>query len=123
RGGMGVIYRAVQKKLHRTVALKMILAGHLASPEEIQRFYSEAEAAAQLDHPGIVPIFEVGEHDGKHFFSMGYIDGGSLASKLRDGPLPPRAAARFVKEIAKAVGYAHESCIVSRYAKPSNVLL
>ena len=123
RGGMGVVYKARQVKLNRVVAIKMILSGQLASKEDVQRFYTEAEAAAGLDHPGIVPIFEVGEHEGQHYFSMGFVDGESLSSRLSDGPLPPREAAELIRKVAEAVQYAHDQGVIHRDLKPANVLL
>jgi eukaryotic-like serine/threonine-protein kinase len=122
-GGMGVVYLARQESLRRTVALKTILAGDLSSPDEILRFHQEAEAAAQLDHSGIVPIFEVGEHEGQHYFSMGYVEGGSLADRIKHGPLPPRQASELVRQVAEAVAYAHERGVIHRDLKPGNILL
>lgn len=123
RGGMGVVYRARQIKLNRIVALKMILSGQFASGDEIRRFYQEAESAATLEHPGIVPIFEVGEYRHRHYFSMGYVEGGSLAQRLRQGPLAEREAAQLMAQVADAVQYAHEQGIVHRDLKPGNILL
>ena len=97
RGGMGVVFQARQVSLNRTVALKMILAGQLADETRRPRFYTEAEAAANLDHPGIVPIYEVGQHEGQHYFSMGFVEGQSLSQRLADGPLPPREAAELIR--------------------------
>ena len=123
RGGMGVVFKARQVNLNRIVALKMILAGQLAGEEEVQRFHAEAEAAANLDHPGIVPIYEVGEVDGQHYFSMGFVDGDSLADRLTDGPLKPRQAAEVIRKICDAMAYAHENGVIHRDLKPANVLM
>jgi WD40 repeat protein/tRNA A-37 threonylcarbamoyl transferase component Bud32 len=123
RGGMGVVYKARQLTLNRIVALKMILAGQLASKLDVERFYSEARAAGELQHPNIVAIHEVGQHNGQHFFSMDYVNGPSLADKVVDGTWPPREAARLMRQIAKAVHYAHTRGIVHRDLKPRNVLL
>lgn len=123
RGGMGVVYRARQVRLNRTVALKMILSGQFAGEADVQRFQTEAEAAAQLDHPGIVPVYEVGEHEGHHFFSMGLVDGDSLAARIADGPLPAKEAAALVRRIADAIQYAHSKGVIHRDLKPANILL
>lgn len=123
RGGMGIVYKARQIKLKRIVALKMILAGQLASEEEIQRFHAEAEAAASLEHSGIVPIYEVGQLGGQYFFSMAFVEGKSLAKVLQQGPLTPERAADYVGQIADAISYAHNENIIHRDLKPANVLL
>ena len=103
RGGMGVVYKARQVKLNRIVAVKMILGGQLASPTDIRRFLTEAEAAANLQHPNIVAIHEVGEHEGRHYFSMDYVEGRNLADHVRDNPLPAARAAQLIKTIAEAI--------------------
>jgi eukaryotic-like serine/threonine-protein kinase len=123
RGGMGIVYRARQVSLDRVVALKMILAGRLATPEDLLRFRTEAEAAGRLKHPNIVAVHEVSEVDGQHFFSMDFIEGVSLTDKLRSGPLPSRVAARYVRTIARAVHHAHRQGVLHRDLKPSNILL
>lgn len=123
KGGMGVVYKARQRRLDRLVALKTIRRAEAASDEDVQRFQAEAEAAARLDHPGIVPIFEVGEEHGRHFLSMALVEGGSLAGRLANGPLEPRAAAALVKTVTEAVAYAHDRGIVHRDLKPANILL
>ena len=123
RGGMGVVYRAKQTSLNRIVAIKMILAGHLASDDDVKRFRTEAEAAGQLKHPGIVPVHEVGVHEGHHYFSMDYIEGHSLTEIVRENPLAGRKAAEYVRSIADAVQYAHLQGTLHRDLKPSNILI
>jgi eukaryotic-like serine/threonine-protein kinase len=120
---MGVVYRARQKSLNRTVALKMLLSGVHASPLELARFKTEAEAVAQLQHPNIVQIYEIGEHNGLPFFAMEFVEGPSLAEPLSKGPVNPRAAAQLIETLARAVQVAHERGIVHRDLKPANVLL
>ncbi len=123
RGGMGVVYKARQVSLNRIVALKMILAGQLASEREVQRFYTEAQAAANLQHPNIVAIHEVGQHAGQHYFSMDYVAGKSLAQLVREKPFAGAQAARYVKTIADAIEYAHQHGTLHRDLKPANVLI
>jgi serine/threonine protein kinase len=123
RGGMGVVHRALQKDLGRPVALKMILAGAQAGAQDLARFRTEAEAVARLRHPNIVHIYEVGEHDGRPYFSLEFVDGGSLDAKLDGTPLPSRPAAQLVETLARAVHHAHEHGIVHRDLKPANILL
>jgi eukaryotic-like serine/threonine-protein kinase len=123
RGGMGVVFQARQLSLNRPVALKMILAGQLADDVDVKRFYTEAEAAANLDHPGIVPIYEVGQHEGQHHFSMGFVEGQSLSHRLADGPLPPREAAELIGSVCEAIEFAHQHGVIHRDLKPANILL
>lgn len=123
RGGMGVVYRARQRGLNRLVALKMVLAGGLASEAEVQRFHLEAEAAANLRHPGIVAVYEVGESEGRHFYSMEYIEGAGLNELVRQNPLPVETAVRYVRDVALAMHHAHQQGVLHRDLKPSNVLI
>jgi tetratricopeptide (TPR) repeat protein len=123
RGGMGVVYKARQVSLNRTVAVKMILAGQLAGAPEVLRFRGEAEAAAHLNHPNIVAIHEIGQYDGQHYFSMDYVEGQNLAEFVGQKPLPPKQAAKYLKTIAEAIQYAHEGGILHRDLKPSNILI
>jgi WD40 repeat protein/serine/threonine protein kinase len=125
QGGMGIVYRARQVSLNRIVALKMILTGQFASEMEVKRFRAEAEAAAQLDHPNIVPIYDVGEVKSQHFFSMRFIEGGTLTARISDPKslLPSRAAATLLVKVCRAVHFAHQRGILHRDLKPGNVLL
>jgi predicted Ser/Thr protein kinase len=123
RGGMGVVYKGRQVSLNRTVAIKMILSGELASPDDIERFHNEAQAAANLKHPNIVAIHEVGRHEGRYYFSMDYVEGQSLAELIQAGPLPARKAAEYVRTIAEAVHFAHQRGTLHRDLKPANVLV
>ena len=122
-GGQGVVFRARQKSLNRTVALKMIRLGQWASRTHLKRFRREAEAAARLDHPGIVPIYEVGERDGSCYFSMKFVEGGQLDAVVSQKPMSIRQAVELISKIARTVHYAHEHGILHRDIKPGNVLL
>src|SRR5262245_34891216 len=123
RGGQGLVYRARQKSLNRTVALKIIGLGQLATTEHLKRFRLEAEAAAKLDHPCIVSIYEVGEREGSCYFSMKFIDGGQLDEVARREPMSPRNAAELIAKLARTVHHAHEHGILHRDIKPGNILI
>lgn len=123
RGGMGVVYKAYHSALKRTVALKMILRGDYARLEDFIRFRTEALAIARLHHPNLVNIFEISEHDGLPFYAMEYLEGGSLADRIRMQPLAPRAAAQLMLPLARAIDYAHSRGIIHRDLKPANILL
>lgn len=123
RGGMGIVYRAKTKADGTLVALKMILSGDFASEADRQRFRAEAEAAAQLDHPNIVPINEIGEHNGMPFYSMKFIEGQTLSDRLTAGPLPYRQASLMMQTISMAIQYAHDQGVLHRDIKPSNILI
>src|SRR5438067_8820120 len=123
RGGQGIVYRARQKSLNRMVALKVIGLAHWATEAHVKRFRMEAEAAASLNHPCIVPIYEVGERDGACYFSMGLVDGGQLDAVAKREPMPIRHAAELIAKLARAVSYAQEHGILHRAIKPGNILL
>jgi len=123
RGGMGIVFKARDTRLQRTVALKMILDRNLASSEAVQRFYAEAEMAAGLNHPGIVPVYDVGSHAGHHYYAMGFVEGPTLASELQERRFGMDEAAQLVRDLAHAVSHAHEHGVVHRDLKPGNILL
>src|SRR5947199_4716813 len=123
RGGQGVVFRARQKSLNRTVALKVISLGQWASQAHLKRFRREAEAAASLEHPFIVPIYEVGERDGSCYFSMKFVEGGQLDAVVKRKPIPIRRAVELIGKVARTVHYAHEHGILHRDIKPGNILL
>jgi serine/threonine protein kinase len=123
RGGMGVVYKARQSQANRTVALKMILSSRHAGSQARKRFYIEAEAVARLQHPNIVQLYEVGEHEGRPFFSLEFCEGGTLDRQLKHEPISAERAARIVETLARAIHYAHERGVVHRDLKPANVLL
>ena len=123
RGGMGIVYRARQVSVNRPVALKVILARQLATREDVQRFHNEAELAANLDRPNIVPLYEVGEHGDRHFFSMKLLQGGSLLTDGNEFAKRPYDIAKLMTKVTNAVQYAHERGLLHRDVKPSNVLL
>ncbi len=122
-GGMGVVYRARHRVLGRVVALKMIREGRLASRSQRERFLVEARAVARLDHPNIVPLFDVGEHQDEPYFTMKLVEGPSLADELENWVEQPRAAARLVSALARAMHFAHQRGIMHRDLKPANILL
>src|SRR6266487_3515665 len=123
RGAQGVVFRARQKSLNRTVALKVISLGQWSSKAHLKRFRREAEAAASLDHPSIVPIYEVGERDGSCYFSMKFVEGGQLDEVVRQTPMSIRQAVELIAKVARTVHYAHEHGILHRDIKPGNILL
>lgn len=122
-GGMGVVYLARQRELDRLVAVKMIRSGMLAGQSEVRRFFTEAQAAAKLRHPGIVSVHQFGRRAGHHFFSMQYVEGEDLQRMLANGPLDPRRAASLVRDVARAIDHAHQRGVLHRDLKPANVMV
>jgi len=123
KGGMGIVYKARQLKLNRLVALKMVLAEAASNPETLQHFYHEAAAVARLSHPNIVQIHEVGEYNGRPYFTLEYLEGGSLADFAAGHPVAPRVAAYVIEQLARGIHCAHEQMIIHRDLKPANILL
>ena len=124
QGGMGVVWKAEHRRMHRLVAIKTLPRSKMNSPEAVQRFYREVEAAAKLAHPNIVTAYDAGEHEGTHFLVMEYVDGQDLSrSSVSRGPLPPEEAVDYVLQAARGLQYAHEQGIVHRDIKPANLLL
>ena len=123
RGGMGVVYKARHQRLNRIAALKMIISGRFSSEDELRRFHIEAESAARLDHPGIVPVYEIGEVEGQPFFAMKYIEGGSLAEQMDQLREHPREAMALLAKVARGVHHAHQRGVLHRDLKPGNILL
>ena len=122
-GGMGVVYRAWHRRLDRFVAVKMIRSGQFASAADVRRFQEEAKNVAQLDHPQIVPVYECGEHQGHHYFTMKLMESGSLRQQIEQGPVPSRRAAEWLRAVARAVQAAHQAGIIHRDLKPANIVL
>ena len=123
RGGMGVVYRARQQSLGREVALKLILLDHLASETDRARFYAEARAAAKLEHPHIVPVYDLGDVQGRPYISMKLIEGSTLSSQLQNGHMDGKSAAKLLIPLCQAVQYAHENSVLHRDVKPSNIMI
>lgn len=123
RGGMGIVYKARHIKLGRIAAIKLIRSGELADEEQIRRFQVEAQAAAELDHRGIVAVYEIGQQGHQHFLAMAFVDGRSLWQQVKDAPLAPKLAARLMQQVAEAIHYAHQKGIVHRDLKPQNILV
>ena len=123
RGGMGVVYKARHRGLHRLAALKMVLAGEFASPAQELRFRLEAELAARVQHPNIVQVYEIGSYQGRPFLALEWVEGGSLADRLDGKPWPPGEAASLLETLARAIHVAHGEGVVHRDLKPANILL